>query len=238
MAGERHRRPAGAGAVATHAAQRHDDPARCGVGETPEVALQSHPVGPTQVGEGQVRPESAVATQHRASLADRRAEKLGEWVGGGGDERTCHQPCRPSAPVPRPGRLTLWVRATRPPALLTSLLPCLAGGLIAVNSGRATWGLLAVAMVAMLFLHAGTNASNDVEDAARGVDGPDKLRNSRVFNTGLLTTAGGPAPLRRLLRRRVPARHPDLRGPGPGAAGHRCDRDPRRPALHRRSVAV
>ena len=96
----------------------------------------------------------------------------------------------PSA-VPRPGRLTLWVRATRPPALLTSVLPCLAGGLIAVNSGHATWGLLAVALVAILFLHAGTNASNDVEDAARGVDGPDKLRNSRVFNTGLLTTQEG-----------------------------------------------
>ncbi len=95
------------------------------------------------------------------------------------------------SPVPRPGRLTLWVRATRPAALLTSVLPCLAGGLIAINSGRASWGLLGLALVAILFLHAGTNASNDVEDAARGVDGPDKLRNSRVFNTGLLTTQEG-----------------------------------------------
>ncbi len=96
-----------------------------------------------------------------------------------------------AAPVPVPGRLGLWVRATRPPALLTSLLPCLAGGLIAIDSGRATWGLLGVALVAILFLHAGTNASNDVEDAARGVDSPDKLRNSRVFNTGALSVQEG-----------------------------------------------
>lgn len=92
---------------------------------------------------------------------------------------------------PRKGRLGLWIRSTRPPALLSSLVPCLAGALVAVDSGRATWGLLPVALVAMLFLHAGTNASNDVEDAARGVDGPDKLRNSGVFNTGQLSTSEG-----------------------------------------------
>ncbi len=96
-----------------------------------------------------------------------------------------------SSGEPRPGRLALWIRAARPSSLLTSLLPCLAGGLVAINSGRATWSLLAVALVAMLFLHAGTNASNDVEDAARGVDSPEKLRNSRVFNTGLLSTQEG-----------------------------------------------
>jgi 1,4-dihydroxy-2-naphthoate octaprenyltransferase len=62
---------------------------------------------------------------------------------------------------------------------------------VAINSGRATWSLLLVALVAMLFLHAGTNASNDVEDAARGVDSPEKLRNSQVFNTGQLTTQEG-----------------------------------------------
>jgi 1,4-dihydroxy-2-naphthoate octaprenyltransferase len=92
---------------------------------------------------------------------------------------------------PPPGRLALWIRATRPMALPTSVVPCLAGGLVALHSGHATWGLLAAALVAMLFLHAGTNASNDVEDAARGVDSPDKLRNSRVFNTGMLSTQQG-----------------------------------------------
>ncbi|HET9073350.1 MAG TPA: prenyltransferase [Solirubrobacteraceae bacterium] len=88
-------------------------------------------------------------------------------------------------------KLSLWVQATRAPSLVTSVIPCLAGGLAAVNSGRATWWLLGAALVAMLFLHAGVNASNDVEDAARGVDGPEKERNSRVFNTGQLTAVQG-----------------------------------------------
>ena len=96
-----------------------------------------------------------------------------------------------SSSAPPPGRLTLLLRATRPPALLSSLVPCLAGGLVAINSGRATWSLLVVALVAMLVLHAGVNSSNDVEDAARGVDGPDKLRNSGVFNTGQLSIGEG-----------------------------------------------
>ncbi len=96
-----------------------------------------------------------------------------------------------AAPVPRPGRLTLWVRATRPTDMITSLLPCLAGGLVAVNSGRATWALLAVAVVAMLFLHAGVDTSNEVEDFAHGVDAPDKPRGSRVFTTGLLSVQEG-----------------------------------------------
>jgi 1,4-dihydroxy-2-naphthoate octaprenyltransferase len=96
-----------------------------------------------------------------------------------------------SSPAPPPGRAALLLRATRPPALLSSLVPCLAGGLVAINSDRATWSLLVVALVAMLFLHAGVNSSNDVEDAARGVDGPEKLRNSGVFNTGQLSLGEG-----------------------------------------------
>jgi 1,4-dihydroxy-2-naphthoate octaprenyltransferase len=91
----------------------------------------------------------------------------------------------------RPRRLELWFRATRPTDMVTSLLPCLAGGLVAINSGRATWWLLAVAVLAMLFVHAGTDASNEVEDFAHGVDAPDKLRGSRVFTTGLLSVQEG-----------------------------------------------
>ena len=90
-----------------------------------------------------------------------------------------------------PGRLTLWIRATRPADMITSLLPCLAGGLVALSSGRASWWLLVVAVVAILFLHAGVDASNEVEDFARGVDSPDKLRGSRVFTTGLLGVQEG-----------------------------------------------
>ena len=99
-----------------------------------------------------------------------------------------------SAPLlsaPAPGRLTLWFRATRPLYLPTSLLPGLAGGLVAVGNGDADWWLLPVALVALALVHAATDVCNDLEDAARGVDSPDKMDNSRVFSTGLLSTGEG-----------------------------------------------
>jgi 1,4-dihydroxy-2-naphthoate octaprenyltransferase len=90
------------------------------------------------------------------------------------------------------GRIRLWYRALRAPTLLSSLVPATAGGLTAIGARHADWWLLAVALLALLGVHAGTNISNDVEDAARGVDSPDKvLRTSRVFNTGRLTIAEG-----------------------------------------------
>jgi 1,4-dihydroxy-2-naphthoate polyprenyltransferase len=96
-------------------------------------------------------------------------------------------------PRPRGGeRMRLWYRTLRAPSLLTSVVPAAAGGLTAIGARHADWWLLAVALLALLCLHAGTNISNDVEDAARGVDPPDKvLRNSQVFNTGRLTIAEG-----------------------------------------------
>jgi 1,4-dihydroxy-2-naphthoate octaprenyltransferase len=96
-----------------------------------------------------------------------------------------------SLPAPRPGRLSLWIRATRPLYVLTSLIPALAGGLVAIGESDADWWLLPVALVALLLVHAATNACNDAEDAARGLDAPDKIANSGVFNTGLLSLGEG-----------------------------------------------
>jgi 1,4-dihydroxy-2-naphthoate polyprenyltransferase len=91
----------------------------------------------------------------------------------------------------RPSRVALWVRSTRVPYLPTSLLPGLAGGLVAIGTDDADWWLLPVALLALLALHAATDVCNEVEDAARGVDSPDKMDNSRVFSTGLLSVREG-----------------------------------------------
>ena len=85
----------------------------------------------------------------------------------------------------------LWLRATRPMYLLTSIVPGLAGGLVAIGSPHPHWWLLGVALLALGLLHAATDVSNDVEDFARGVDPPDKIQNSRVFTTGLLSVREG-----------------------------------------------
>jgi 1,4-dihydroxy-2-naphthoate octaprenyltransferase len=90
-------------------------------------------------------------------------------------------------PTARPA---LWLRATRPLYLPTSLLPALAGALVAIGHD-AEWALLPVALVALLLLHAATNVCNEVEDAAHGVDSPDKMDNSGVFCRGLLSVHEG-----------------------------------------------
>ena len=48
-----------------------------------------------------------------------------------------------------------------------------------------------MALLALVLVHAGTNVINDVEDFARGVDSEDKMDNSRVFNTGLMSLSDG-----------------------------------------------
>src|SRR3954451_16908309 len=95
------------------------------------------------------------------------------------------------AVTPPPGPLALAVRATRPLYLPTSVLPALAGALVAVGDDAADWWMLPLVLLATLLVHAGVNATNDVEDWARGVDSPDKMDNSRVFTTGLMSVTAG-----------------------------------------------
>lgn len=91
----------------------------------------------------------------------------------------------------RPSRPALWLRATRPLYLPTSVVPGLAGALVAIGAEDATWWLLPVTLLALLLVHAGTDVCNEVEDAANGVDPVDKMDNSGVFNRGLLSIAEG-----------------------------------------------
>jgi 1,4-dihydroxy-2-naphthoate octaprenyltransferase len=90
-----------------------------------------------------------------------------------------------------PMRPRLIVQAVRPWSLPTSVVPAAAGGAVAIGDGQASWWLLPIALFALLLLHAGVNVSNDVEDAARDADPPDKDRNSGLFNTGRMTIAAG-----------------------------------------------
>ena len=90
-----------------------------------------------------------------------------------------------------PSRAAIIFRATRPQYLPTSVVPALAGALAAIGIAEANWAVLPLALLALLCVHAGTDVINDTEDAARGVDSPDKIDNSRVFTTGLMSIAEG-----------------------------------------------
>lgn len=83
------------------------------------------------------------------------------------------------------------VIVARPLYLPTSVIPGLAGALAAAGDADADWWLLPVALTALLLVHAATDVCNDVEDAANGIDSPDKMDNSRVFSTGLLSIGEG-----------------------------------------------
>src|SRR4051794_11964933 len=96
-----------------------------------------------------------------------------------------------AVPQPSPSRLALAIRATRPPYLPTSVIPALAGALAAIGHPTADWWLLPVVLVATLLVHAAVDITNEVEDAANGVDSPDKMDNSRVFSAGLLPIPTG-----------------------------------------------
>jgi 1,4-dihydroxy-2-naphthoate octaprenyltransferase len=96
-----------------------------------------------------------------------------------------------SSTPPASSRLALWIRATRPLYLPTSVVPGLAGALVAIGNHAADWWLLPVALVALLLVHAATDVCNEVEDAAHGVDAPDKIDNSRVFSTRMLSIREG-----------------------------------------------
>lgn len=96
-----------------------------------------------------------------------------------------------AVPPPAASRAALYVRATRPLYLPTSGIPAVVGAMVAIGSDAADWWLAVVAVVAVLLVHCGVNCINDVEDFARGVDTADKMDNSRVFTTGLLTVHEG-----------------------------------------------
>ena len=100
-------------------------------------------------------------------------------------------PVGSALPAGSPSRLALWIRATRPLYLPTSVVPGLAGGLVAIGVAGADWWLLPVALLALLLVHAATDVCNDVEDAANGVDSPDKMDNSQVFSRGMLSIGEG-----------------------------------------------
>lgn len=92
-------------------------------------------------------------------------------------------PAERLARLPRP---LLWVIAARLKTLSLSQVPVLAGTWLAALAGGWHWGVTLTAMIAAGAIQIGTNLWNDAADAARGVDGPDRLGPPRLTALGLL----------------------------------------------------
>ncbi len=88
-----------------------------------------------------------------------------------------------------PGTFALWLRATRPFSFTASLLPVALGGLWAFREGPINWLHFALAIIAGLLFHMGTNLVNDYFDFKKGVDREGTYGSSGVLVAGLMKPA-------------------------------------------------
>lgn len=81
-----------------------------------------------------------------------------------------------------------WLQAVRPKTLSMAIIPVLLGAMVAyTESSLFKPLLLSIIVLAALLIQIGTNLYNDVGDALRGADGPDRLGPKRVVAEGWLS---------------------------------------------------
>ena len=85
--------------------------------------------------------------------------------------------------------LKTWIAATRPPTLTAAVAPVAVGTTCALTLGPVDLGRAGAAALAAVFIQIGTNFANDLFDARRGADGPDRLGPTRAVATGAVSDA-------------------------------------------------
>jgi 1,4-dihydroxy-2-naphthoate octaprenyltransferase len=85
------------------------------------------------------------------------------------------------------GALATWVGAARLRTLPAAVVPVAVGTACAAASGGAAAGPALAALGGALAIQIGTNFANDVFDAERGADGPDRIGPLRAVSAGLIT---------------------------------------------------
>ncbi len=80
-----------------------------------------------------------------------------------------------------------YLLAARPPTLLAAVAPVLVGAGLAVDDGAFRWDAFVVTLAAAILINIGVNYANDVSDAHRGADTPDRIGPTRAVASGLLT---------------------------------------------------
>jgi len=82
-----------------------------------------------------------------------------------------------------------WLLAARPRTLTAALAPVAVGTACAHAAGGVAWGPALAALGGAFALQIGTNFANDVFDAERGADGPDRRGPARAVASGWITPA-------------------------------------------------
>ncbi len=73
------------------------------------------------------------------------------------------------------GRFRVWMKAVRAPFFTATVIPVILGSVVAWNrTGLFNWGYLWLTLMGIIFIHAGTNLSNDYFDHTSGDDEVNK----------------------------------------------------------------
>ncbi len=83
--------------------------------------------------------------------------------------------------------MSVWIQAARLRTLPAAVVPVVVGTAVAHSAGGVAWGPALAALAGSLAIQIGTNFANDVFDAEKGADGPDRLGPTRAVATGLIT---------------------------------------------------
>jgi 1,4-dihydroxy-2-naphthoate polyprenyltransferase len=82
-----------------------------------------------------------------------------------------------------------WIAAARLRTLPAAVVPVLVGTAVAHVARAIAWGPALAALGGALAIQIGTNFANDVFDAERGADGPDRIGPLRAVSAGLISAA-------------------------------------------------
>lgn len=82
-----------------------------------------------------------------------------------------------------------WIAAARLRTLPAAAAPVAVGTACAHAAGGVAWGPALAALGGSLAIQIGTNFANDVFDAERGADGPDRIGPLRAVSAGLISAA-------------------------------------------------
>lgn len=95
---------------------------------------------------------------------------------------------QPHAPgSSRPRSVAAFVAAARPQTLAAAVVPVVVGTACASAISRIAWAPALAALGGAIAIQIGTNFANDVFDAERGADGPDRIGPVRAVSAGLIS---------------------------------------------------
>jgi len=83
----------------------------------------------------------------------------------------------------------VWIPAARLRTLPAAIVPVVVGTACAYATGHIAWGPALAALAGSLAIQIGTNFANDVFDAEKGADGPDRIGPVRAVAAGLISAA-------------------------------------------------